>query len=112
MLERVENKVGRGWPDIHGVVSGEPFWMELKVLTAGLKVRFQPTQPKWIDEYTRIGGTVWVAVRVIKPRVEEAIRLYPGSEISGLVEKGIRLRPYGFIPKPYDWDEFAETLRP
>ena len=109
-LERVENKCGRGWPDVHGVADYgcKPFWMELKVVTRGNKIRFQPSQPLWISAYP---SCVYVATRILKPNVEEAIRIDGGSRISELVEKGIKARAYALYHKPYDWDQIAEELK-
>lgn len=67
-IERVENGVARGTPDVDGCWEGVAFKIELKrvVRTAGgtVKVKFQPLQIPWIAKRWRSGGNVWVLLAV------------------------------------------------
>ncbi len=69
-MERVENSVGSGTPDVDGCLDGKTFKIELK--TAGRPVRdrtavavhFQPTQVPWMLRYHRATGPGYLLIQV------------------------------------------------
>ncbi len=67
-IERVENGVARGTPDVDGCWGSVAFKIELKrvALTKSgvLKVKFQPMQIPWLKRRWRAGGNVWVMLAV------------------------------------------------
>ncbi len=46
LLTRIENRSGGGVPDVHGIVDGLPFWLELKVKSSA-RVNVRPHQIAW-----------------------------------------------------------------
>lgn len=67
-VQRVENAVAKGTPDVEGCIDGRTFWCELKVAhpMAGDRVRVRLTQPQANRALLRerAGGRSWVLVRV------------------------------------------------
>lgn len=69
-MERVENAVSSGTPDVDGVLMGRHFKAELKTVarpareSTGLHIKFQPAQPDWIRSWSSAGGRVFVLVQV------------------------------------------------
>ncbi len=67
-LERVENSVSLGMPDVHGVWELTSFWLELKVgedLGDRIRARkVRPEQVTWQMNYAALGGKVATLVRV------------------------------------------------
>lgn len=61
-VERVENLVGEGMPDVSMTVDGADVWVELKVRRRG-RVKFEPQQPSWHERHRGAGGAVFVLVR-------------------------------------------------
>lgn len=74
-VERIENLVGEGTPDVHGVIksSERAYWMELKVATQPARESskllgqkgLRQEQKSWLARYTRQGGTALIVVKVI-----------------------------------------------
>lgn len=69
-MERVENAVGSGTPDIDGCLMGKTFKIELKTAArparedTAVAVHFRPAQVPWIRRYREAGGPVFVLVQV------------------------------------------------
>lgn len=69
-IDRVENSVMSGMPDVEGCLLGRQFWIELKCEPrpradgAKIKPRFRPAQPQWILRRARAGGAVFVLLQV------------------------------------------------
>ena len=68
-MERVENGVGDGTPDVDGCFEGVSFKIELKVgdatkREAFVRTSFRPMQLPWIKERTRVGGRVFVLLQI------------------------------------------------
>ena len=60
--QRVENKVGKGTPDCHGVDrAGRHAWLELKSEVGwGAHLGTSPEQRIWAMRYTKAGGRVFI----------------------------------------------------
>lgn len=69
-MNRVENSVMRGMPDVEGCMCGNQFWIELKVVGTParqytiLKPTFQPAQLPWLRRRTKAGGRAFVLLQV------------------------------------------------
>ncbi len=67
-VQRVENAVGKGTPDVEGCIAGETFWCELKVayeMANGMvRVRITADQVRRALRRERAGARSWVLVRV------------------------------------------------
>lgn len=67
-VQRVENAVAKGVPDVEGCVDGTSFWCELKVAypmaNEHVRVRIEQCQVNWAIRRRRAGGRSWVLVRV------------------------------------------------
>ena len=87
LLTRLENRVGLGLPDCLLALPGKGFVLvELKVVTAGNKVRLSPHQIAFQLRHAQIGSPVWV---MVEHRPTATIRLYRGDQVEGLYENGI-----------------------
>jgi len=86
MMERVENKVGVGWPDIyflHGKKSG---WIELKSeKDFPARIDFEPAQPNWHHDYAAIGGRSYIFLHVVN---EKTIYVWEGKHARELYQAG------------------------
>jgi len=67
-MERVENGVASGTPDVDGCWDTAAFKMELKRSpdrTDGMvQIKFRPLQMPWLRKYWRCGGNGWVLLAV------------------------------------------------
>lgn len=73
-LERIENIVGEGTPDVHGLADDVAFWMELKAVAAapkrasskllGITHGLNNEQINWHLTYAQRGGNNWVLIGV------------------------------------------------
>jgi len=99
-VERIENRINLGIPDML-VGVGECFvLMELKVVAKGLKVGLRPHQIAYI--------LVLDAGNTLRP---STIRLYQGSDAMKLAAEGIKLEPFRCWPsRGMPWGELEETL--
>lgn len=64
-LERIENLVGVGTPDVQGFL-GQQFWCELKSIarTDSLDCEVSSDQVRWHRQRWRVGGTSWFLIQV------------------------------------------------
>lgn len=73
-LQRVENSVGRGTPDVEGCLNGHSFWVELKVsespsrAATSVKTGFEPQQIPWMVQRAKAGGAVFVLNQIGRRR--------------------------------------------
>ena len=66
-MERIESWVSNGTPDVHFVCELGAGWLELKsVETVNTKVEIRPSQKKWIRDYAKRKGIVFVLVHAKK----------------------------------------------
>ena len=58
---RIESWALPGVPDVHGILEGFPFWIELKVhrLKSLNSIALSPHQINWQTQYIRNKGIVW-----------------------------------------------------
>lgn len=71
-IERLENMVGAGHPDVEGCLEGVQFWLELKVAKRPArpttKLRFgsplRESQVDWAKKRIAAGGRVWYLIQV------------------------------------------------
>lgn len=67
-VQRIENAVARGTPDVEGCIDGDTFWCELKVAypMAGdrWRVKITADQVRRALRRERAGGRSWVLVRL------------------------------------------------
>ncbi len=84
-LERVENGVGNGTSDVHGLARGVTVWFELKALMRAKrettpffpKDKLRVAQSAWHREYAHHGGRSYVLVR----DQFKQLFLIPGGEL-------------------------------
>jgi hypothetical protein len=81
-IERVENAVGAGMPDVNGCLSGVEFWIELKVApkwgvrrpTFRAHRGLEPAQINWLLSEYRAGGKSFVLAQI-----DKEVFLVPGE---------------------------------
>ena len=102
---RVESNTINGIPDVHCVMKGKSFWLELKVhrLNSLNKIALRPHQIAWQIRYSRYSGNVWNLVGHPSSRT---INIFRGARAMELTEKRTKDDP--LIPDwssgiPYDW---------
>lgn len=105
-IQRVENVVGAGTPDVEGCLNGNTFWIELKQATVyqngNCRIKFQPKQPGWLKRRVASGGKAFVLIGAKADRF-----LIPGhlaEEIEGTVSlEHLKSLSLCFIrPKPVE----------
>ena len=85
-LERIENKLGSGMPDVHTFHKGLTVWIELKSEAKyPSKIAFQKGQPIWLTNYWRTGGTALVALRSLE---DDMIFFWRGADAFELDKPG------------------------
>jgi hypothetical protein len=66
-IQRIENAVARGTPDVEGCINSHAFWCELKVASAMARgrwrIRITPEQVRFALRRHGAGGKSWVLVR-------------------------------------------------
>ena len=64
-MERIENGVGVGTPDVQGFL-GQQFWIELKSCprSSNIKVKVDVDQARWHRNRFRAGGMSWFLIQV------------------------------------------------
>tara|TARA_S200002703_G_scaffold26918_1_gene23068 strand:+ start:397 stop:804 length:408 start_codon:yes stop_codon:yes gene_type:complete len=83
---RIENRHGGGIPDVHIVLNGFSFWIELKVCK-GNKVNLSLEQNAWNSAYCRKGGISFI---LAKHHSEGSLYLFEGNRCSELLDNGLR----------------------
>lgn len=69
-MDRVENSIMGGMPDVDGCINGLQFWIELKCAarpanpSTPIKPKFQPGQIPWIKRRINAGGTAHVLIQI------------------------------------------------
>ena len=97
-VERVENALTRGTPDVNGCYEGHEYWLELKVLDAKNKCELRPEQYLWHRKRQEHGGRVFVLARN-----EEVIKLYQ-------VQRSMELFELWNCSKPFDWNMMNQLI--
>lgn len=114
--QRVENSVGNGVPDVNYCVDGKEGWIEYKV-SRGWRIRLRPGQVGWLEQRTRYGGRVCLAVRrKAKGGVDQLWLLSPLAGAK-LLSCGLNELPPGLIwgiweggPSSWPWDRVLGIL--
>ena len=102
---RLESWSSPGVPDLHGILDGHAFWLELKVhrLNSLNKIALRPHQIAWQIRYSRYSGNVWNLVGHPSSRT---INIFHGARAMELAEKRTKddpLSPDWSSGIPYDW---------
>ena len=111
-VERIENRINLGIPDML-VGVGEYFvLMELKVVAKGLKVGLRPHQIAFMTRHAAKDRPCFILVldmgNTLRP---STIRLYQGGDAMKLAAEGIKLEPLRYWPsRGMPWAELEETL--
>ena len=111
-IERVENRVNLGIPDMMIGVGDRFVLVELKVVSKGLKVGLRPHQIAFMTRHAAKGRPCFVLVldmgNTLRP---STIRLYHGRDAMALATEGIKLEPLKCWPsRGMPWKELEETL--
>lgn len=100
-VERIENRVNLGIPDMLVGVGDKFVMLELKVVTRGLKIDLRPHQVAFLARHSRAGRPCFVLVLYEgTTRRPGFVALYPGSRAIDLVETGIS------TPQAFSWPSF------
>jgi len=111
-VERIENRVNLGIPDMLVGVGDRFIPIELKVVARGLKVGLRPHQIAFMIRHTVQHRPCFVLVldmgNTLRP---STIRLYHGRDAMQLAAEGLRLIPIQSWPsRGMPWGELEETL--
>lgn len=90
-VQRIENSVAKGTPDVEGIVGGKSFWCELKVAhpmaSDRFRIKITVEQVRFALRRTRAGGFSWVLVRCCGANWRENKHyLIPGEYSEELLE--------------------------
>lgn len=105
-LQRVENVVATGVPDVEGCYVGESFWCELKGCDRPAKrttpIRYKLTleQVEWLEKRWRAGGNCFLYIRV-----------GVGHDIRRYLLRGDRARE-ALTAHPEDWWDMNSLIPP
>ena len=116
VITRLENRVGLGLPDCLIAIPNAGFAMvELKVVSRGRKVRLSPHQVAFNLKHGMMGLPTWVLIQYhpkgTKNRTEIELRLYHGSQVIELMERGIDTKPAAQWPLVgMDWNGLLGRL--
>lgn len=114
-LQRIENLVSPGAPDLNGCYQGVEVWVELKV-AKGKWIHFRNSQLAWFAKRLSTGGNVKVLYRdgdtiCILPAqnvlaAQQYYQANPDKSIRVLSEKleGVK------YDKPFDWPAITEKI--
>lgn len=126
---RIESWSLPGVPDLHGIMEGKPFWIELKVhkLKKINSLLLSPHQKLWQIRYTLEKGKVWNLVDhpssatlylFLPPhpeflgKGERMKKKEPLSKVYHKTESGTELsNPVWQSAQPYDWEDLLEFLK-
>jgi len=72
-MERVENSIAEGTPDVDACYQGADFKIELKTGSVTIRhgyvrTKFQPKQLPWIKRRTKVGGRAFVLIQIGRVR--------------------------------------------
>ena len=99
---RLESWASPGVPDLHGIINGHPFWLELKVhrLKSLKSITLRPHQISWQIRYSMNKGSVW---NLVHHPSSSTLNIYGGEKAIELAESKDPLTPDWSSPTPYDW---------
>ncbi len=105
---RIENTVGTGQSDVHGLLSGVDAWIELKIFH-GNQIDFRKSEVAWITRRTECGGRTWILARK-----KDTLLLYPGVALETLIHNGVATIEgvrKGTLRKPLTIEHWAFAYR-
>lgn len=97
-VERIENALTRGTPDVNGCFEGHEYWLELKVLDNKERCNLRPEQYLWHRKRQENGGRVFVLARN-----EEVLKLYQ-------VQRSMEMFELWSCSKPFDWNMMNQLI--
>lgn len=112
-IERIENRVNLGLPDMLVGVKDRFVMLELKVVQRGLKVGLRPHQIAFMVRQSAKHRPCYVLVlqsggEVLRPAM---VHLYRGHDVLALAELGLRLPALKSWPsRGMPWGELFEIL--
>ena len=80
--QRIENRAGGGVPDVHCMLNGFPFWLELKVANKFI-VKHSPHQIAWHTSYAARGGLSFFLISSLSSK---QIHLIEGREAMSVAQ--------------------------
>jgi hypothetical protein len=111
-IERIENRVNLGVPDMMVGVGDRFVLVELKVVAKGLKVGLRPHQIAFMTRHAAKGRPCYVLVHDLgNTQRPSTIRLYHGRDAMELAAEGLKLQHLRCWPsRGMPWAELEETL--
>jgi hypothetical protein len=97
-VERMENALTRGTPDVNMCHEAIELWLELKILDAKGSCQLRPEQVLWHRKRQEHAGRVFVLARN-----EETLKIYQ-------VQRDMELFEIWACTKPFDWDNMNDLL--
>ena len=112
VVERIENRVNLGIPDMLVGVGSRFVLLELKAVTSGLVVGLRPHQVAFMARHSQAGRPCFVLVHDAgSTRRPASLSLYSGSQALELVELGLRAAPIMSWPdREVEWPALVELL--
>jgi len=109
---RLESWASPGVPDLHGIVDGKSFWIELKVhrLKSLKKIQLRPHQIAWQIRYATELGRVW---NLVEQPSSGTVNLFHGSraiELGAETEEKEDLIPDWSSPIKCDYEALLKYL--
>ena len=86
-VNRIENRIGGGVPDVYICIDGYSIWLELKV-TKTHRVSVSPHQIAWHYSLSQSKGTSFYLVKALS---SSNLYLFDGAHGRGLAEHGLRV---------------------
>ena len=86
-VNRIENRIGGGVPDVYICINGKSIWLELKV-TKSHRISISPNQIAWHYSYYQSKG---VSFFLVKALPSSTLFLFEGVHGRGLSEHGLRV---------------------
>jgi hypothetical protein len=103
-LQRLENSVGQGHPDVEGCIDGAQIWVELKSEdrparpTTAIKPKVRTSQSIWHRERTKAGSRIhWVLLQVGEGR-KARLYLIPGDRYDEICATEAELELLSVLP--------------
>ncbi len=111
-VERIENRVNLGIPDMLVGIGGQFILLELKALTRGLAVSLRPHQIAFMTRHGREGRRCFVLVHDAGSSKRPAsVSLYAGTQALELADVGLRAAPVMAWPAAaVDWVQLVGLL--
>jgi len=111
-VERIENRVNLGVPDMLIGIGGRFVGLELKAVTRGLKVGLRPHQVAFMTRHAGKGRPCFILVlqegTTAKPGI---VHLYSGNQAIALLDQGLRLPALAVWPaRGIPWAEVIDRL--